>query len=83
MGGPRLQRAVLLAPWPLRRAAMRGASAPEESWMLRQARPVRESYVREVLDAGGDPRLREIWMLRQPDEVRHSYADEVLGAAPR
>jgi hypothetical protein len=49
--------------------------------MLRQPRGVRESYVREVLDRGGDPRLAEIWMLRQGDEVRESYIREVLEPA--
>ena len=44
----------------------------------RQPAAVRESYVREVLDRGGDERLAEIWMLRQRDAVRESYVREVL-----
>jgi hypothetical protein len=47
--------------------------------MLRQAKSVRASYVREVLDRGGDIELRsQIWMLGQSDPVRESYAREVL-----
>jgi len=46
--------------------------------MLRQPRATRASYVREVLDKGGDERLAEIWMLRQPEAVRESYIQEVL-----
>jgi hypothetical protein len=49
--------------------------------MLRQDKPVRESYVRAVLEKGGDDRLAEIWMLRQPDKVRKSYIREVLEPA--
>jgi hypothetical protein len=49
--------------------------------MLRQSRAVRHSYVREVLDRGGDERLAEIWMLRQSDTVRESYVREVLEPA--
>lgn len=46
--------------------------------MLRQQRHVRNSYVREVIDRGGDERLAEIWMLRQSDAVRESYIREIL-----
>ena len=47
--------------------------------MLRQPKPVRASYVREVLDADGDTDLlTQIWMLRQPDDVRESYLRHVL-----
>ena len=50
--------------------------------MLRRSKAVRASYVREVLDPGGDIDLvTQIWMLRQPDEVRESYVREVLLAA--
>jgi hypothetical protein len=70
---------VLLGPDVLSRAAAGRVAAPEEAWMLRQSRPVRESYVREVLDADGDDELlAEIWMLRQPDSVRESYVRDVL-----
>ena len=47
--------------------------------MLRQSKSVRASYVRNVIDKGGDADLlAQIWMLRQPDAVRASYLREVL-----
>lgn len=74
----RLARLVLRAPGFLRRAAASQSGEPEQRWMLHQPREVRESYVREVLDRGGDERLAEIWMLRQPEAVRESYIREIL-----
>ena len=75
----RFARAVLLGPDVLARAAAGRVDTPEEAWMLRQSRRVRESYVREVLDHGGqDTTLAELWMLRQSDSVRESYCQEVL-----
>jgi hypothetical protein len=74
----RLARHVLRAPGFVRRMAAAQAKGPAEAWMLRQPQRVRESYVREVLDRGGDERLTEIWMLRQPERVRESYIAEVL-----
>jgi hypothetical protein len=75
----RIERGVLLAPDFVRRAAAARAGSPEERWLLDQQRAVRESYVREVLDAAGDPELvRQIWMLGQPDDVRASYVREIL-----
>ena len=47
-----LDRAVLLSPAPVAKAAARAARALEEIWMLRQATAVRESYIREVLRGG-------------------------------
>lgn len=49
--------------------------------MLRQPKPTRDSFVREVLDRGGDEQLAEIWMLRQPNDIRESYVREVLEPA--
>lgn len=47
--------------------------------MLRQTKAVRASYVREVIDVGGDVELHsQIWMLRQEQHVRESYACDVL-----
>jgi hypothetical protein len=70
---------VLLGPDVLSRAAAARVGTPEERWMLRQSRRVRESYVRAVVDHPGDETaLAEIWMLRQPDAVRDSYVREVL-----
>ncbi len=80
-GGDRFARQVLLGPAFVRRAAASRATKPVEAWMLLQDRPVRESYVREVLEKGGDDRLAQIWMLRQPDKVRKSYIREVLEPA--
>jgi hypothetical protein len=77
----RLARQVLRAPAFVRRAAAARVKDPVEQWMLRQPDAVRASYVREVLDRGGDERLAEIWMLRQPDAVRESYVKEVLEPA--
>jgi hypothetical protein len=74
----RLARRVLRAPAVVRRVAASQAKDPAEAWMLRQPQAVRESYVREVLDRGGDARLTEIWMLRQPQAVRESYIASVL-----
>jgi len=74
----RLARMMLRAPRLLRRAAASQAKEPEERWMLAQPDDVRHSYVREVLDRGGDERLAEIWMLRQREDVRESYIREIL-----
>ena len=47
--------------------------------MLGQPRPVRRSYVEEVVDrAEEDPHAQERWMLRQDDAIRESYVREVL-----
>jgi hypothetical protein len=80
-GADRLARLMLRAPRFIRRAAARQARAPEEAWMLHQPRAVRDSFVREVLNRGGDERLAEVWMLRQADAVRESYVREVLEPA--
>jgi hypothetical protein len=45
-----LERAPLLSPGTVARAAARMAQTPEKRWMLAQADDVRASYVREVLD---------------------------------
>jgi hypothetical protein len=76
-----LARHVLRAPAFVRRAAAKQTKDPVEQWMLRQPAETRQSYVREVLDKGGDDRLAEIWMLRQPAETRESYIEEVLQPA--
>jgi hypothetical protein len=74
----KLTRRILLAPRLVSGAAARAAAASEEAWMLKQPRHVRESFVREVVDRGGDPLREEIWMLRQDESVRESYVREVL-----
>jgi hypothetical protein len=80
-GANRLARMVLRGPAFVRRAAASQAKDSTEAWMLRQPAAVRHSYVREVIDRGGDERLAEIWMLRQPDAVRESYVREILEPA--
>ena len=67
---------VLLGPASVRKAAAKRATDPVERWMLLQDIAVRRSYVREILEAGGN---EEAWMLLQPDHVRKSYVAEVLG----
>jgi hypothetical protein len=76
--GGLLERAVLLAPDRVARAAARRASRRDERWLLCQPRAVRESYARHVLPAQDRGRSGEIWMLRQTDQVRESYVREVL-----
>ena len=78
LGLPRMDKAVLLGPTALARAAAMAASEPEERWLLRQPRRVRASYVKKVLDAEDEPNAEEIWMLRQAKAVRESYIREVL-----
>lgn len=80
------EKQLLLAPDLIARAAAPLAVLPEQQWMLRQPRRVRESFAREVFGQADEERLQEIWMLHQPRELRASYAREVLArdpAAPR
>jgi len=46
-----IQKRVLLAPAPVRRAAAARTKRPEEAWLLRQPKRVRESYIRDVLES--------------------------------
>jgi hypothetical protein len=74
-----VERSVLLAPDLIAGAAAGATNDPQAKWLLRQPKPVRESYVNEVLDQEGDPGLRATaWLLRQPDAVRESYLREVV-----
>ena len=73
-----MDKAVLLGPTALARAAALAARQPEERWLLRQPRRVRASYVTDVLEAADQPNAEEIWMLRQAKAVRESYIREVL-----
>ncbi|HEV2820724.1 MAG TPA: hypothetical protein VGW11_09475 [Solirubrobacteraceae bacterium] len=77
-----VEKAVILAPDAVARAAAAYAARPEEDWMLRQPRAVRRAYWHEVICRGEHQRDREIWMLRQPDAVRESYIAEVLEPGP-
>jgi hypothetical protein len=78
MASNAIARLVLLGPNAVARAAARQTADPTQAWMLRQPRPVRESFARTVLVDGAAPNAEEIWMLRAPDEVRESYIREVL-----
>ncbi|MCP9489517.1 MAG: hypothetical protein MSC31_06530 [Solirubrobacteraceae bacterium MAG38_C4-C5] len=77
-----VEKAMILAPDRVARAAASYAARPEEAWMLRQPRAVRRTYWRDVMDHGNGGRDREIWMLRQPEAVRESYIFEVLEPGP-
>jgi hypothetical protein len=76
------EKQLLLAPDLIARAAAPMAALPEQQWMLRQPRRVRESFAHEVLGRPDEERLQQIWMLHQPLEVRRSYAEEVLARDP-
>jgi hypothetical protein len=80
LGLPKLDKAVLQGPDAVARAAASRTQDPQKRWLLRQARAVRSSYARNVLDGPGQPSADEIWMLRQPKPVRESYIREVLRA---
>jgi hypothetical protein len=71
-------RAVLLAPSGITRAVAAADRDPERRWMLRLPRPVRRSFVADVLDGGAGRLLQERWMLLQPEDVRESYIEQVL-----
>jgi hypothetical protein len=45
------ERSILLAPNAVAKTAAYAANEPEQRWMLRQTDRVRDSYVREVLEA--------------------------------
>jgi len=80
LGLPTLDKAVLQSPNTVARAAASRTQDSEKRWLLRQAREVRKSYVREVLGCSDQPNAAEIWMLRRSKPVRESYIREVLGA---
>jgi hypothetical protein len=74
-----VERSALLAPDLIARAAAGATDDPQAKWLLRRPRPVRESYVREVVDRQGDRALLSTaWLLRQADDVRASYVREVV-----
>jgi hypothetical protein len=72
------QRAVVLGPDVVARAAARTVGEPAERWLLLQPRAVRRSFVEQVLDCRDDPAAAERWMLLQDDRVRRSYVEQVL-----
>jgi hypothetical protein len=75
-----LERAVLMGPDMLARAAAKTVEAPEQRWLLRQPKAVRCSFVEDVIDRPDDPNAAERWMLLQKEAVRKSYVREVLEA---
>ena len=78
------ERTALLAPDFIAGAAAETTDDPQARWLLRQPQPVRESYVRDVLDGDGDSTLlATAWLLRQPASVRDSYVREVVDAQLR
>jgi hypothetical protein len=77
-----VEKAMILAPDAVARAAASYSALPEEGWMLRQPRVVRRTYWSDVMRHGDRQRAREIWMLRQPEAVRESYIAEVLEPGP-
>jgi hypothetical protein len=82
LSGP--ERAMLVAPDRIARAAATVMLDASQRWILRQPRAIRQSFVAEVITrGGGDPIAQERWMLMQDDGVRHSYVRDVLDTAPR
>ena len=74
-----VERSALLAPDFIASAAANATNDPQAKWLLNQQKPVRESYVNEVLDRKGDRTLLSTrWLLRQPDDVRRSYVENVV-----
>ena len=74
-----IERSALLAPDFVAAAAANATNDPQAKWLLHQPKPVRESYVHEVLDAKGDRTLLSTrWLLKQDDDVRDSYVRDVV-----
>ena len=74
-----VERSALLAPDFVASAAANATSDTQAKWLLNQPKPVRESYVAEVLDKSGDRTLLSTaWLLRQPGDVRESYLRDVV-----
>lgn len=74
-----VERSALLAPDLIASAAANATDDPQAKWLLNQPKPIREGYVRAVLDAKGDRTLLATrWLLVLPDDVRRSYVREVV-----
>jgi hypothetical protein len=74
-----LERSALLAPDFIATSAANATNDPQAKWLLHRPKPVRESYVHEVLDKQGDRTLLSTaWLLKQPDDVRASYLRDVV-----
>jgi hypothetical protein len=73
------ERSALLAPDFIASAAANATNDPQAKWLLHQPKPVRESYVHQVIDAKGDQTLLSTrWLLAQDDDVRASYVRDVV-----
>jgi hypothetical protein len=73
------ERSALLAPDFVASAAAGATDDPQAKWLLHKPKPVRESYVHQVLDAKGDRDLLSTrWLLTQSDDVRASYVRDVV-----
>jgi len=72
------ERAILTAPAAVAKTAAYAAAEPEQRWMLRQPRDVRQSFAAEVFGRPDSTQRQEIWMLRQPKAVRESFIEQVL-----
>ena len=79
---PAGERQILMAPDVVARAAAAVAPDREAQWMLRQPRPLRQSFAEDVLEAADRELAQEVWMLQQPLSVRLSFLDEVLAFDP-
>jgi hypothetical protein len=74
-----IERSALLAPDFIAGTAAEATNDPQAKWLLNQPKPVRESYVHEVLDKKGDKNLlSQRWLLTQSDDVRESYVRAVV-----
>jgi hypothetical protein len=74
-----VERSALLAPDFIAAAAANGTNDPQAKWLLHRPKPVRESYVHDVLDQKGDRTLLSTrWLLTQPNDVRESYLRDVV-----
>jgi hypothetical protein len=74
-----VERSALLGPDFIANAAASATGDPQAKWLLNQPKPVRESYVKEVLDTEGDrDLLSTAWLLKQDDDVRESYVRDVV-----
>ena len=79
---PPAERQALMAPDRVARAIAAVAPDRNAAWMLRQPRPLRQSFAEEVLGAPDRELAEQIWMLRQPLEVRLSYLEDVVAYDP-
>jgi hypothetical protein len=72
------ERAILTAPAAVAKTAAYAAAEPEQRWMLRQPREIRQSFAQEVFGRPDAAERQEIWMLRQAKAVRESFIKQVL-----